>query len=53
MKNIIWMYFGTKNTLKSYRNRTPKQAIKVDDLLLKNIFVIYTESAKEVLMILL
>ena len=25
-KNIIWIYFGTKSTLKSYRNRTPKQA---------------------------
>ena len=27
-KNIILMYFGTKNTLKSYRNRTPKRALK-------------------------
>ena len=27
-KNIIWMYFGTKNTLKSYCNRTPKQDLR-------------------------
>ena len=26
-KNIILMYFGTKSTLKSYCNRTPKQAL--------------------------
>ena len=25
------MYFGTKNTLKSYRNRTPKQALNIFD----------------------
>ena len=27
-KNIILIYFGTKSTLKSYRNRTPKRVIK-------------------------
>ena len=31
LKNIILIYFGTKSTLKSYRNRTPKQ-----DLIYKN-----------------
>jgi hypothetical protein len=27
-KNIILMHFGMKNTLKSNRNYTPKQALK-------------------------
>jgi hypothetical protein len=26
LKNIILMYFGTKNILKSYRNNSPKHA---------------------------
>ena len=29
LKNIILIYFGMKSTLKSYRNRTPKQALSI------------------------